>query len=199
MSPEERSQYFGHRWPAACKARGWRVKDDVRRRHETGVCMAAIRAEFTESVSGLGHDEVSALFCYLDFLAHPGDLKKSANWLDCQQDYRAYNRARQADWHERKTYGGRGHKLRKNRFKGQASARGEAFDPFDPAEIRKRHLTMRTRHEKKHGYKPKKQQPGDLRFVAIIDGRPLVGPEPVKPAKPAPVPAGNAEDNGNPF
>ena len=175
MSPEARSRYFGHYWPAACEAKGWRAKDEVRRRHTTGECMRLIRALQVESVTLLGPDEITALFCYLEFLANPSSLAHSQRWLDCQQDYRAYNRARQADWHERQTYGRSGsNKLRKNRFAGQQSAQGKPQETFDPEAARKRHLTMVSRHRTKL----KKQQPGDLRFVAEVAGRVVTGPAP---------------------
>lgn len=85
----------------------------------------------------------------MKFLANQDDLDQSARWLDCQQDYKAFNRARQADWHEGKTYGRRPNKLDKNRFAGARSAQGGALDEFDPEAIRKRHLTMATRHQAK--------------------------------------------------
>src|SRR5882672_394487 len=101
MTDEQRNRYFGLYWPAACQAKGWRVKDDIRRRHTTAECMREIRAPILESITELDQDQVTALFTYLDFLAHPASLEKSQRWLDCKQDYRAFNRARQADWHER--------------------------------------------------------------------------------------------------
>ena len=173
MSPEARSCYFGHYWPTACQAKGWRVKDEVRRRHTTGECMRLVRAPVTESTTDLGPDEITALFTYLDFLANPSSLEKSQRWLDCQQDYRAFNRARQADYYERKTYGqGGSKKLRKNRFCGQQSAQGMPQENFDPEAARKRFVTMKSRYRTAK----KKQQPGDLRFVAEIAGRVVTGP-----------------------
>lgn len=180
MSPEARSRYFGHYWPVACNAKRWRVKDEVRRRHTTGECMRLIRAPITESTTDLGPDEITALFIYLDHLGHPSDLLKAAAWVDVQTDYKAFNRARQADWYEKKTYGRAGSKrLRRQRFAGQQQAAGEPLEPFNPAAINQRFLTMKSRYRTK----AKKQQPGDLRFVAEIAGRVVTGPAPV----PAPV------------
>ena len=176
MTDEQRNRYFGHYWPAACQWKGWRVKDEVRRRHTTGECMREIRAPMTESTTDLGPDEITALFVYLDHLGHPSDLIKAAAWVDVQTDYRAYNRARQADWHERKTYGPGGSKrLRKQRFSGQGSAQGGPFEKFDPAEIRKRHLTTANRHRAK--IRREKQAAGAFAFVAMVDGKQLVGPQ----------------------
>lgn len=174
MTPYQRSIYFGQLWPDACQAKGWRRDDEVRRRDTTGECMALIGGPATESTTALGQDEITALFCYLDHLGHPACLIRSARWVDCQTDYHAYNRARQADWHESKAYGGgRGEKLRKNRFGGARSAQGDPLDKFNPDAIQKRYLTMRNRHGRK-GYRPK-QAAGSLQFVTVVNGQRLVG------------------------
>lgn len=176
MNDFQRNRYFGLYWPDACAAKGWRVKDEVRRRHTTGECMSLVRGPQTESITEMGDDEVTALFTYLDFLAHPGDLIRAAKWVDCMMDYRMFNRARQSDWHERKTYGPRGSgRLRKQRFAGK-SAQGEPFEKFDPEAVRKQHMTMAARHRAK-GYRPTKQMPGDLRFVTVVGGKAVAGPE----------------------
>lgn len=175
MSPGARSRYFGEYWPAACQAKGWRVKDEVRRRHTTGECMRLVRGPQSESTTDLGPDEITALFTYLDHLAHPSCLVRSARWLDCQKDYRAFNRARQADWYEGKTYGHKGSKkLRRDRFAGQQSAQGEPLDQFDPAAAQKRFVTMKSRFRSKEK-KAAKQASGSYAFVAMINGRPVVG------------------------
>lgn len=151
MTSAQRTIYFRDFWPAACAGQKWNIRDNIRRQLVTGECMTAIKAPATASTSDLGDDEVTALFCYLDFLGDPASLNKSARWLDCQQDYRAYNRAKQADWHERALYGHskRPNKLDRNRFCGAQSAAGEPLDAFDPEGIKKRHMTMASRHQKK--------------------------------------------------
>lgn len=159
MNAAQRSIYFGELWPAACQAKGWRSGDELRRRHATGECMRLVRGPQTESTSDLGPDEITALFTYLEHLAAPADVMKSARWVDCQTDYRAFNRARQADWHQAKVYGRRGGKLTRDRFGGQESAQGEPLDKFDPEAIRKRHMTMAARHRQK-------QRSGELGHVA---------------------------------
>jgi hypothetical protein len=151
MSPATRAKYFSQYWPAACAAKGWRAGDQDKRRQVTLECMRLVRGlAVTTSDTRFGPDEITALFCYLDHLAHPADLDRAARWVDCQTDYRAFNRARQADYHEAATYGGAGSKrLRKQRFGGAQSAAGEPLEKFDPEKIRKRHLTMATRHQAK--------------------------------------------------
>lgn len=151
MTPAERVTYFRDFWPAACVASGWKKSDDARRRQVALACMSAVGGpSVTTSDPAFGRDEVTALFCYLDFLAHPGDFDRSARWADCQEDYRAYNRAKQADWYERKAYGPKGAgKLARDRFAGARSARGDALDHFDPVAINKRFVTMASRAQKK--------------------------------------------------
>ena len=149
MTPAMRTKYFSL-WGAACLGQGWAVKDSARRNATTAKCMEEICGPQTDSTTELAPDEVTALFCYLEFLANPDSLDLSARWLDCKTDYKAYNRARQADWHEVKTYGKTGSKkLQKDRFAGARTATGEPLDKFNPEAIRKRHLTMATRHQKK--------------------------------------------------
>jgi len=147
MNITQRKIYFGTLWPAAAAANGWERKDDAKRHEVLQTCMRLIRAPQVESSSELGSDGITALFTYLEFLAHQDNLDLSARWLDCQQDYKAFNRARQADWHERKTYGGSSKRLASERFAGARSAQGEALDEFNPEAIRQRHLTMATRHQ----------------------------------------------------
>lgn len=151
MTPAERVKYFRDYWPAACAVRGWNRRDDMLRRKVVLDCMAAVHGPLvTTSDPQFRRDETTALFCLLDHLAHPEDLGRAARWTDCMADYRAYNRARQADWHEGKAYGAAGSKkLRRDRFAGRQSATGGPLDPFDPEAIRKRHITMASRHRKK--------------------------------------------------
>lgn len=151
MNPGTRKTYFVKYWPAACAAKGWRKGDNEQRRAVVLACMRLVRGPLvTTSDPRFRADETTALFCYLDHLAHPADIDKAARWVDCQADYKAFNRARQADYHEHATYGARGSKrLRKQRFGGAASATGEPLEKFDPKEIRKRHMTMANRHAAK--------------------------------------------------
>lgn len=159
MTSSQRAHYFKHLWPEACAAAGWGVRDEGRRKKVTSDCMAAIGGPATASTSDLGEDEVTALFCYLQHLAAPDDLNKSARWVTCQEDYHTFNRAKQADWHERSLYGKRPNKLDRDRFAGETSAAAGPLDDLDPEAVRKRHLTMASRHQKKlraEGRKPAK-------------------------------------------
>ena len=149
MTPAERKTYFGHLWPAACQAQKWEVKDEGRRRAVTRACMRLVRGPETDSTSALGPDEVTALFTYLRHLAGPASLDASALWATCQEDYRTFNRARQADYHERALYGAGPNKLDRDRFGGERSAAGGPLDSLDADQVRKRHLTMATRHQRK--------------------------------------------------
>ncbi len=149
MTTGERNLYFGLLWPAACLANEWEIKDEAKRRSVTAECMRLVRGPRTDSTSSLGPDELTALFCYLEHLGDSGSLDKSARWATCQEDYRTYNRARQADWHERAMYGGKKNRLDRDRFGGAASAAGGPLDSLDADAVRERHLTMASRHQRK--------------------------------------------------
>jgi hypothetical protein len=147
MNETQRRVYFGQLWPLACKAQKWDRRDELKRKAVTQECMRLIRGPGVNSVTLLNEDAITALFCYLLHLGSPASLDLSARWVDCQQDYKAFNRAHQADWLEGKLYGrGRKNKLQRDRFAGATSAAGEPLDEFDPEAIRKRHLTMATRY-----------------------------------------------------
>lgn len=181
MNAAQRKIYFATLWPAACRVNGWNRNDNMKRREVMNTCMRLIGAPIVESSSELGSDAVTALFAYLKFLADQASLELSARWLDCQEDYKAFNRARQADWHEKETYGRGKNKLDRNRFAGAQSAQGEALDRFDPEAIRKRHLTMANRHKKK------------------LQRQEATASAPEKPVQ-TPVPVTHYQDDeGNPF
>lgn len=148
MTPGERSKYFAELWPAACFANEWDIKDEARRKAVTAECMRLVRGPQTDSTGALGRDEITALFTYLEHLADQSSLDKLARWVTCQEDYRTYNRARQADYHERALYGRGRNKLDRNRFSGATSAAGGPLESLDPEEVRKRHLTMASRHQR---------------------------------------------------
>ncbi|MBI5771894.1 MAG: hypothetical protein HZA93_29245 [Verrucomicrobia bacterium] len=149
MTKGERNTYFGHLWPEACLANEWDVKDEARRRAVTAEAMRLVRGPQTDSTGALGPDEITALFTYLRHLGNPASLDKSARWVTCQEDYRTFNRAKQADWHERETYGAGRNRLDRDRFGGAASAAGGPLEALDADEVRKRHLTVASRHQRK--------------------------------------------------
>jgi hypothetical protein len=149
MNARERAKYFGELWPAACLANEWDLKDEARRRAVTVECMRLVRGPNTESSSALGPDEITALFCYLEHLADAASLEKSARWVTCQEDYHTFNRAKQSDWHERALYGNKPNKLSRDRFGGATSAAGGPLESLDPEKVRKRHMTMASRHQKR--------------------------------------------------
>ncbi len=148
MTPKQRVLFFRDIWPSACRKQGWSSGDDTKRHEIIASCMQLVGGPATRSTGDLGPDEVTALFCYCEFLAKE-TLEASERWVDCQQDYHAFNRARQADWHEHAMYGNRPNKLDRQRFAGATSSAGEAAEVFDPEAIRKRHMTMASRHQKR--------------------------------------------------
>lgn len=149
MNPSQRKSYF-LAWADVCRVQGWPAKDNAKRQQVTVDCMVAVRGPAVISTSELAEDEITALFCYLRYLVTgDADLVAAARWVDCQQDYKAFARARNADWHEERLYGKGKNKLDRDRFGGATSAQGEPLEAFDPEAIRKRHITMASRHQKK--------------------------------------------------
>lgn len=195
MTAGQRSSYF-LAWADVCAAQGWNPKDNTKRQEVTARCMAAVRGPAVASTSDLGEDEITALFCYLRYLkTGDADLDAAARWVDCQQDYKAFARARQADWHEEKLYGktSKPNKLDRNRFKGAKTAVGEPLEKFSPEEIHKRHLTLATRHQKKARQlglpKPAAGTPSVNASAPADDGRDDFERIELGRAGPAPIPA----------
>ena len=149
MNAAQRKPYFAL-WSAACTAQGWRSADNAKRQETTARCMAEINGPAVVSSNDLGEDEITALFCYLKYLGTgDADLDAAARWIDCKQDYKAFARARQADWHEKSLYGAKANKLDRDRFAGAKSAVGGPLEKFDPKAIKQRHMTLASRHQKK--------------------------------------------------
>lgn len=149
MTPAARVKYHAEYWPAACAANGWKKSDQDKRREVALCCMESVGGPLvTTSDPAFGDNETTALFCYLDHLAHQDCLDRSARWADCQEDYRAYNLARQADWHQEKLYGTKPNRLTRDRFAGEQTAVGGPLEAFNPKKIRQRHMTVASRHQK---------------------------------------------------
>lgn len=151
MTPGQRSSYF-LAWADVCSTQGWNPKDRAKRNEITARCMSEVGGPGTDSTTDLGEDEITALFCFLAYLkTGDADLDAAARWTDCKQDYKAFARAKQADWHEERAYGkpAKPNKLVRERFSGAKSAEGEPLEKFDPEAIRKRHMTMANRHQTK--------------------------------------------------
>jgi hypothetical protein len=68
MNASQRKTYFGNLWPAACKAQGWLVKDEDRRREVTN------QATGKDSTSKLTEAQITLLFNKLKQLANPADF-----------------------------------------------------------------------------------------------------------------------------
>jgi len=99
---------------------------------------------------------------------------------------RTYNHARQADWHERALYGHKPNKLDRDRFAGETTAAAGPLDTLDAADVRKRHITMASRHQRKtRGQKTEARKPKP----------PSVPP----PKSPDPVPASTSDEADWPF
>lgn len=164
MNKAARIIYHRDLWPAACRANRWDPRDQERRRAVCRECMRLVRGpRVTTSDDRFGADETTALFVYLAHLADPASLVKAAAWSDCLVDYKAFNRARNADWHERQSYGPEGsRRLQRERFARRKTAAGEPLESFDPDEIRKRHITTASRHRAKLAKEKKANTPRTL-------------------------------------
>ena len=184
MTPATRKTYFAL-WGLAAQANGWRAGDDAQRKAVTLECMAAVRGPLVGTSDPVfGPDETTALFTYIEFLAHQDDLDRSARWADCQTDYKAFNRARQADWHEGKTYGAGGSKkLQRDRFAGEQSAVGGPLEEFNPKKIYARHLTAATRHQAKER-REKGQNPASMQTASPSPAAPVHEVQPVHSVNP---------------
>lgn len=199
MTPDARKRYFAL-WQAAAVASGWNTKDEAKRRAVTTDCMRLVRGPVVKSSSDLGEDEITALFCYLEHLGDPASLEKSARWVTCQEDYKTFSRAKQADWHERETYGTGKNRLDRDRFAGETSAQGGALDDLDPEKVRQRHITAANRHAAK-----RKREKAQARTKLVAPVFPIgnTAPAPEIPAK-GPAPERTATpveefDAANPF
>ncbi len=176
MKPGARTHYHARLWPAACAAQGWKRGDEAKRREIVVRCMELVRGPKVTGTSDIafGDAETTALFCYLAHLANPADLNLSAEWVKCQEDYRTYNLAKQADWHERELYGTKKNRLDKNRFGGAATAAAGPLDTLDPDAVHKRHLTMASRHQKalregRKGPNPARQPPASAPAARSVE------------------------------
>ena len=124
MNQAQRRKYFTDLWPAACAANGWDVRDNARRREVT------LYATNSSTTTCLQEYQITALFLYLRHLAAPDDLTLAAEWLQCRENPRAYNKIKQGKFWERKAYGGVGttatgsSRLHRQRFKGAVPAHG---------------------------------------------------------------------------
>lgn len=91
MTKNQRSHYFGTLWPAACKVKGWKVKDDKQRTAVT------LEATGRTSTTDLDEDGITALFDLLEFLADPYNLDKAMPVANPEMGWQA-NRRRQLVW-----------------------------------------------------------------------------------------------------
>jgi len=149
MNPSQRRIYFTQLWPAAASKLGCKRSDNEARHAATREAMRAVKGPATDSIRDLGAAEVTALFAYLRHLANPDNLRTLSAWMSCQEDYKAFNQTRQADWWRAKAgYKPRG-RLERDRF-GNRPHDG-LFDEarMSPEESRQYLMTMRARAKAK--------------------------------------------------
>jgi hypothetical protein len=176
MNARTRTAYFAL-WTRVCHVQGWermgRAELEERRRSLTAEVMQQVGAAPTESTTRLGSAEITALFTCLQHLADPDNLTKAKLWTDCQADYIAFNKSRQADWHERRAYPRGGGKLDRQRFAGRDAAVQDDFSrPLTRAEAEQRLMTTRARANARAG-RLARPEPADNEEI------PDAAPEPV--------------------
>jgi hypothetical protein len=115
MSPATRTTYF-RLYAAACAAQGWDPRDNARRRDTTLYCMREIGAGEIDSITGLNHHQVTALFTFLRFLTGAGGRETTLLWDKCKEDYVSFNRLRHAEHFRRAAGYKKGGKLNRERF-----------------------------------------------------------------------------------
>lgn len=143
MTAKTRTTYF-LLWRRVCAAQGWEQSDAARRHEVTRYCMREVGAMETDSITQLGHHEITALFCLLRHLANPTDLDTVGEWERCKGNYKDFNRVRQAR-HKLRTVGYRDHgKLDEQRFDGAMSAKFPEALP-DSATVRELCITAGAR------------------------------------------------------
>lgn len=139
MTTAQRARYFSILWPAACRAQGWPVKDEAKRRECT------FTATEQDSTTGLSQHEITALFAYLGHLA--GDAQASDLWRRVGRvGAAAVNMQRQGE-HLRDEAGYKaGGKLDFDRFRKFDD--GEIAPEMNASEARKYQMTMQNRVRK---------------------------------------------------
>lgn len=149
MNPSQRRIYFTQLWPAAARQLGCAKSDNDARQAVTREAMRLVKGPDTGSTKDLGAAEVTALFTYLRHLGRPDDLRTLSAWMACQEDYRAYNETRQADWwRERAGYRQHG-RLERQRFGDRPHDGLFQESRMDPEEARQYLMTMRARAKAK--------------------------------------------------
>jgi len=147
MKDAERIHYHAELWPAACAAQKWNPKDEAYRRAITRFVMEEVRAPITDSTTKLGRHEVTALFTYLRHIANPDNISLRQRWEDCKADYIAFGTSTQADYWQRRAFGGAiPRKLIGNRFAGRPTAQEPdpvVAAPIDRETADQRRMTMR--------------------------------------------------------
>jgi hypothetical protein len=147
MNQRTRILYF-RLWQDACAAQGWSPKDETMRRQVTSYCMVEIGGPAVDSITKLGHHEITALFALLRHYAEPDSLDKVGEWERCKTNYRDFNRVRQARHKLQEAGHADNGRLNQNRFNGELSQAFPAPLPA-PATVRQMCITADARLEAK--------------------------------------------------
>lgn len=147
MNKSQLFLYQTELWPAASAAQGWDARDKHLRRDIRRDCFEfiGVAASLADAVSAYNNAQVTALFTFLDHLAHPDHIGKMQTWEDCKADYEAFNASKQADYWQRRGGTGQQGKWVKNRFAKRRTAVAKPFtdEPLTAHEAKCRRLTMK--------------------------------------------------------
>lgn len=149
MNAAARRTYFTQVWPPAAAALGVKRSDEAARRAVTREAMRLVGGPATASTRELGPDEITALFTYCRWLARPDDLRALSAWTDCQEDYRAFNRALQGDHYRARAGYAKGGRIDRDRFAGRPQAGLYEAARMSREEAEQYLMTMRARAKAK--------------------------------------------------
>lgn len=123
-------------WPAVCAAQGWDPRDEIRRRDLRARCWEEIGIPERGDAMPANDAEATALFTLCRHLAEPDNINLALRWDQCRPDFRAFNKARQADFLAPPT---------RRIYRGRQSAAGSPLDdPITNKEATHRLIRART-------------------------------------------------------
>jgi hypothetical protein len=169
MNAATRRVYFTQVWPGAAKGLGCDPRGDDARRAVTREAMRLVGGPDTDSITGLGADEITALFAYCRWLARKDDLRLLSAWTSCQEDYRTYNRSLQGDHYRRRAGYAKGGRMDRDRFAGHPHDGLYDESRMSPEEAEQYLMTMRARARGKGRKARKPRRPVRAAAAAAMD------------------------------
>jgi hypothetical protein len=158
MNESQRIHYQAELWPAVCAAQGWDARDKELRRHKRAECWDAIGVPEMDDSMPWDNASTTALFTLLRHLANPNNINLVMAWDDCRANYKAFNAAKWADFHQRRAFGQNGgQRVVRNRFAGRDKGVQQPDEPLTEKEAGDRLMTMRRIANETVGRKPRRR------------------------------------------